>query len=110
VEEIVYDDNDQSALAKQSRRRRNVASHQIDDVDGFTFSRGKAPKVDPYARKGKYEQQNEQHALRKERDQLKEQKAAERRQMREKEERQVMIPTNVTVSRLATIFGKKLGG
>ena len=111
VEEIVYDENDQSDLARQSRRRRGQLSAQSanDSVDDFTFSRGRAPKVDPYARKGKYEQQNDQNVLREERDRIKEQKAAERRQLRAKEERQVMIPTNVTVSRLATIFGKKLG-
>jgi len=107
VDEIVYDANDQSDLAKQSRRRRAHTS-AAEPTDDFTFNRGRAPKADPYARKGKYEQQNEQHALREERDRLKEQKAAERRQMKAKEEKQVLIPSNVTVSRLATIFGKKL--
>jgi len=110
-EQVVEEDNDSeigSSRHGSRSRRRALETDRAKlerDAEGVAFNRG--PKRTPSTlQEQRYiDAMNEKQ----EREARRKQKERERQRLAQREEQKVMIPSNVTVARLATIFGRKIG-
>lgn len=106
VTEEDYDNDDGSSRHGSRSRRRDAERVKLErDDEGVAFNRGQR-RTTPTLQEQRYiDAMNEKQ----EREARRRQKERERQRSSQRVEQKVMIPSNVTVARLATIFGRKIG-